>query len=382
MRLLLISQDFPPDIGGTQTYAYELARRLAGRCEDFAVIAPALPGAEAVDATLPCEVVRVPTTHNGFGFEVWKHVLKMTRRRGFEAALHVQWSSAPSTIFAARPLGGPRHIFVAAHGRELLLDPLVGKRVLRALYHRARAYVMRHADALFPVSAYTRRLLLERGVPPDRITVIHNGADPDQFYPADAQDLRDELGLDHQKVILTVSRLVQRKGIDTVLRALPQVAHHIPDVRYLIGGNGPDRERLEALSRDLKLTDRVHFVGAIPHEDLHRYYNACDVFVMPSREDRPYVEGFGIAFLEANACGKPVVGARTGGIPDAVRHGETGLLVEPDDEAGLADALLRLLCDPPLATRLGRNGRRRVREEASWQHVAQQLYDAMARRMK
>ncbi len=382
MRLLLISQDFPPDVGGTQTYAYELARRLADRCEDFAVIAPDLPGAEAVDATLPCEVVRVPATHNGFGFEVWKPVLKLTRRRGFEAALHVQWSSAPSTIFAAKPLGGLRHIFVAAHGRELLIDPLVGKRVLRALYHRARAYVMRKADALFPVSEYTRQLLLERGVPPERITVINNGADPDHFHPTDAQDLRDELGLNGHKVVLTVSRLVHRKGIDTVLRALPQVARRIPDVQYLVGGHGPDRERLESLTHDLNLSDRVRFVGAIPHKDLHRYYNACDVFVMPSREERPYVEGFGIAFLEANACGKPVVGARTGGIPDAVRHGETGLLVEPDDESGLADALTQLLCDPPLATRLGRNGRRRVREEATWQHVAQQLYDAMTERMK
>ena len=377
MRLLLISQDFPPDVGGTQTYAYELARCLADRCDDFAVMAPALPGSEAVDATLPCEVVRVPASHNGFGFEVWKHVVKMNRQRSFDAAFHVQWSSAPSVIFAARPLGGPRHIFVAAHGRELLLDPLVGKPVRRALYHRARNYVMHHADRLFPVSRYTRHLLEERGVPRERITVVHNGTDPAHFHPMDVQDLRDELGLDHQKVVLTVSRLVQRKGIDTVLRALPELARRVPDVRYLIGGDGPDRERLEALTRSLYLTDRVRFVGPIGRDDLHRYYNACDVFVMPSREDRPFVEGFGIAFLEANACGKPVVGARSGGIPDAVRHGETGLLVEPDDEAALADALHRLLCDTPLAARLGRNGRRRIREEASWHHVADQIYEAI-----
>ncbi len=380
MRLLLITQDFPPDIGGVQTYAYELARRLAYRCEALAVIAPALPGDDAVDARLPCEVIRVPSSPNLFGFKVGPLILRMARQRGFDVAFHVQWSSAPMSLLV-RPVGGPRFIFVAAHGRELLLEPLAHRRVLHALYKRTRVFVMRRADGFFPVSHYTSRLLQEHGVPPERITVIHNGTDPASFHPMDAQDLRDELGLDHQKVVLTISRLVPRKGIDTVLRALPQVARHIPDVRYLIGGKGPDRDRLEALTDELHLSDRVHFLGSLPNEDLHRYYNACDVFVMPSREDRPYVEGFGIAFLEANACGKPVVGARSGGIPEAVRDGETGLLVEPDDEADLAATLLQLLCNPDLAAQLGANGQSRVLREASWDHVADQLYEAIARHL-
>ena len=381
MRLLLISQDFPPDVGGVQTYAYELARRLTDRCEEVVVIAPALPGAEAVDATLPCEVVRVRASSSNFGIKVGPSILRLARQRGFEVAFHVQWSSALASVLV-RPLGGPRLIFLAAHGRELLLEPLAHRRVLQTLYNRTRAFIIRHADGFFPVSHYTSRLLREYGVPPERISVLHNGTDPAHFHPMDAQDLRDELGLDHQKVVLTISRLVPSKGIDTVLRALPQVARHIPDVRYLIGGSGPDRDRLEALTRTLHLNDRVHFLGPISHEDLRRYYNACDVFVMPSREDRPYVEGFGIAFLEANACGKPVVGARSGGIPDAIRDGETGLLVEPDDEADLASTLLRLLCNPELATQLGTNGQRRVLREASWKHVADQLYETLAARLE
>lgn len=380
MRLLLITQDFPPHVGGVQTYAYELARRLTKRCEEVVVIAPAHPDAEVVDAALPCEVVRLPASANTFGFKVGPHILSMARRRGIEVAFHVQWSTAPASLLV-RPLGGPRLNFVAAHGRELLLEPIAHRRVLHALYNRTRAFVLRRADGFFPVSHYTGQLLRERGVPPERITVIHNGADPASFHPVDAQDLRDELGLDHQKVVLTISRLVPRKGIDTVLRALPQVARQTPDVRYLIGGSGPDRDRLEALTHELHLDDRVRFLGAIPPDELSRYYNACDVFVMPSREDRPYVEGFGIAFLEANACGKPVVGARAGGIPDAVRDGETGLLVEPDDETDLASALVRLLHDAPLAARLGRNGQQRVRDEASWEHVADQLYEAIARHL-
>ena len=360
MRLLLISQDFPPDVGGVQTYAYELARRLADRCEEVVVIAPALPGAEAVDATLPCEVVRVRASSSNFGIKVGPAILRLARQRGFEVAFHVQWSSALASVLV-RPLGGPRLIFLAAHGRELLLEPLAHRPVLQRLYNRTRAFIIRHADGFFPVSHYTSRLLGEYGVPPERISVLHNGTDPAHFHPMDAQDLRDELGLDHQKVVLTISRLVPRKGIDTVLRALPQVARHIPDVRYLIGGSGPDRDRLEALTRTLHLNDRVHFLGPISHEDLRRYYNACDVFVMPSREDRPYVEGFGIAFLEANACGKPVVGARSGGIPDAIRDGETGLLVPPGDVEALADGLVELARDGERRERMGAAGRERVR---------------------
>ncbi|MCG8379813.1 MAG: glycosyltransferase family 4 protein, partial [Proteobacteria bacterium] len=256
MRLLLISQDFPPDVGGVQTYAYELARRLPDRCEDFAVIAPARPSDEAVDATLPCEVVRVPASANSFGFKVGPIMLKMARQRRFEVGFHVLWPTTPAAVLL-RPFGGLRLNFVAAHGRELLLEPIPHRRVLHGLYNRSRAFAMHHADRLFPVSHFTRRLLRECGVPDERITVIHNGTDPAHFRPMDVQDLRDELGLDHQRVVLTVSRLVPRKGIDTVLRALPEVARHIPDVRYLIGGTGPDRDRLETLTRDLRLDEHV-----------------------------------------------------------------------------------------------------------------------------
>jgi phosphatidylinositol alpha-1,6-mannosyltransferase len=281
----------------------------------------------------------------------------------------------------ARPFGGPRRLFVAAHGRELLLEPMAGLPVLGRLYNGIRTHVLQAADGLFPVSHFTAGLLLNFDLPAERITVVHNGTDPAYFHPMNTQASRDDLGLDHGKIILTISRLVRRKGIDTVLRALARIAPDHPDVHYLIGGSGPDRDRLETLTRSLNLTDQVHFLGALPREALRHYYNACDVFVMPSREDRPYVEGFGIAFLEANACGKPVIGARSGGIPDAVLDGKTGLLVEPDDEAALADALLRLLTDASLAAWLGQNGRRRVETEASWDHVADQLYQAIARRI-
>lgn len=377
MRLLLITQDFPPDVGGTQTYAYELARRLAGRCADFAVVAPQRPGDTAVDATLPFEVVRVRASYDALSIKALGPVLRLARQRGFDTAYHVQWPTAIATLLA-RPLGGPKRIFVAAHGRELLLEPLAHVPFLNTLYNGLRSTVLRCVDGLFPVSHYTGNLLKARSVRPERIRVLNNGTDPARFHPMDATALREDLGLTGRKVLLTISRLVPRKGIDTALHALQRILETVPEAFYLIGGDGPDQERLVSLAQHLGVADRVRFLGRIPYDDLRRYYNVGDVFVMPSRQDEPYVEGFGLVFLEANACGKPVVGARSGGIPDAVQDGKTGLLVAPDDVAGLADALIRLFTDTDFATALGRNGREHVLKEANWDRVADRLYNWLA----
>ena len=375
MRLLFLTQDFPPDVGGTQTYAFELARRLARRCEAFTVIAPRAPGHAEADRALPFEVVRVRASYDTLSVKALGPVLGRTRRP-FDAAFHVQWPTALATL-PARRLGRLRRIFVAAHGRELLFNPLPAP--LGAPYERLRRSVLTRADRLFPVSRYTGSLLEASGVPPERVSVLPNGADPDRFSPGDAPALRERLGVADRRVVLSVSRLVPRKGLDTVIRALPRVAEAVPEVVYLIGGAGPDRPRLEALIRETGVADRVRFLGKIPEAELPDHFRACDVFVMPSRLAPPQVEGFGLVFLEANACGKPVIGARTGGIPDAIAEGETGLLVAPDDVAGLADAMTRVLADPALAHRLGERGRTRVLEGFTWNHVADRLYEAMMR---
>ncbi|GIV61043.1 MAG: glycoside hydrolase [Rhodothermaceae bacterium] len=376
MRLLLLTQDFPPDTGGTQTYALELARRLAPRCDDFAVLAPHIAGCEATDARLPFPVIRVRAGYDSFAVKALGALLHHTRHRPADATLHVQWATAGAGL-AARRLGHLRRVYVAAHGRELLFNPL--PRPFGGLYDQLRRAILRRADHLFPVSRYTGGLLAAAGVRPERWTVVPNGTDPDRFVPLEATPLRTRLGLEHRPTLLTVCRLVPRKGVDTVLQALPQVVEAVPEVVYLIGGDGPDRPRLEGLARDLGVTDHVRFCGRIPDDDLPLLYNACDVFVMPSRLDPPHVEGFGLVFLEAGACGKPVVGARTGGIPDAVADGETGLLVPPDDPPTLAAALCRLLAAPDWARHLGRQGRRRVLEAFTWDHAADRLFATLRR---
>ncbi len=379
MRLLLLTQDFPPDIGGMQTYAFELARRLAPRCEALAVLAPHRPGAEETDQCLPFPVYRIRASSNTFGAASLFPLLKLIRQERFDAAFHVQWSAAVSSVMLRRA-GLLRRVFVAAHGRELLLRPLASAPPVQALYSRIRAGVLRSADGLYPVSGYTGGLLKAAGVDPARVTVVHNGVDPDTFRPMDASALRQRLGGEGRPVVLTVCRLVQRKGIDTVLHALPRILSEVPDALYVVVGDGPDRARLEALAAERGLGAHVRFAGKVSHRQLPLYFNACDVFVMPAREEGPNVEGFGLVFLEANACGKPVIGAHSGGIPDAVRHGETGLLVPPGDAGALTESLLRLLIDPASACRLGATGRARVVREAGWDRVADCLYESMLER--
>lgn len=377
MRLLVVTQDFPPAIGGIQTYTWELVRRWADRDDHLVVVAPAQDGQVEVDTSLPALVRRIQTRPDLLPLTGASTIRSLARRMQADVAFHAQWQTVAASLFSRWTTGFPRRIVCAAHGRELLFNPASDVPVVGPAYEALRRLLLRGVDAFTPVSRYTAGLLQDLGVPASRIAVVPNGTDPNRFQPVDASDLRRNLNLEDRPVLLTVGRLVTRKGVDTTLRALPSVLETAPDAVYLIVGTGPDLERLERLAVDLGVRDHVRFAGQVPFPDLPAYYSLADAFVMPSREARPDVEGFGLVFLEAGACGTPVVGARSGGIPDAVRDGETGLLVPPSNPEMLADALMRLLTTPDLAARLGREGRRYAVQEASWDHVAGRLWEVL-----
>jgi phosphatidylinositol alpha-1,6-mannosyltransferase len=179
---------------------------------------------------------------------------------------------------------------------------------------------------------------------------------------------------------MTVARLVPRKGIDSVLRALQVLLSRFPTLTYAIVGDGPDRARLMALSDSLGVSAHVRFSSRVGH-DLVDYYNACDLFVMPAREETGDIEGFGLVFLEAGACEKPVIGARAGGVVDAIIDGVTGLLVAPDDITALAHAIDSCLSDPASARAMGHAARERILRECSWAQAADRIAQAIAARI-
>lgn len=236
------------------------------------------------------------------------------------------------------------------------------------MFGRKRRQYLQHADAVVAVSEFTRRTLIEQmGVSPERIELIVNGVDAERFCPGPKpESLLKRYGLAGKQVLLTVGRLVERKGIDTVIQAMPKILRQCPDALYLIVGIGEYQPQFEALVAQANLQDHVIFAGRVPTEELVDHYRLCDLFVMPNRELANHdTEGFGLVFLEANACGKAVIAGQAGGVVEAVRHGETGLNVDGHSVDAVAAAIIELLTDEARREAMGQCGLEVARNSSS-----------------
>jgi phosphatidyl-myo-inositol dimannoside synthase len=373
VRLVLVTQDFPPRRGGIQTWALELAKRLAERCDAFAVIAPSAPGTTVDDRALGFRVIRTGSS-NSLVAATMPALTRLALREGFTHSLHAQWSTAPAAL-ALRAAGALRHVTIAVHGRELLLTPWQRVPLAQRAYDSVRQRTLLTCDRILGNSRFTAGLVRALGVPDELVRITHCGTDPERFQATDASELRARHGLGKRPVLLTIARLVMRKAIDLVLQAFAEVRTRVPDAMYVIAGDGPDLERLRGLAA--RFGDAVRFVGPLTDAELPAWYSVGDVFVMPSRSEPPDVEGFGIVFLEASACERAVVAARVGGVPDAVAEGVSGFLITPGDERELAARLVELLLDPARRNELGRRGRERVLAEFTWDRVADRTLAAI-----
>ena len=368
MHRLLITLGFPPALGGIQNYLY--ARCLAADPDEITVLAPAVPGCRAFDQAQAFEVrrwpiwlARVPGLRRIMQFVLpLLHALTLYQQKRFDLIECGQ--ALPFGLIAwvfKRAFGVPYLVWI--YGREILKPqqyPLL-RRILRSM--------LQEATLIISISESTRQAAIQIGASPDRVQVIYPSVDTVRFRPdIDGSWVMARHGLRGEKVILTVCRLVPRKGIDTVIRAIPAILEAVPNAVYVIVGEGPDRRRLENLAQGLGVADCVHLVGSVDDQVLPAYYAACDVFVMVSRSipEAGEVEGFGIVYLEAGACGKPVVAGRSGGVAEAVQDGVTGFLVEPSDVVAVGDAVICILQDPVLATSLGAAGRHRAQQPSDW----------------
>jgi phosphatidylinositol alpha-1,6-mannosyltransferase len=275
-----------------------------------------------------------------------------------------------AAVAARRGTTGVR-IHLAAHGRELLFHPFGP--VTRIVYSNIRRRVLNAVDMIHPVSRYTAGLVEKEGVPRDRIHTVSNGTDPATFRPTDGRAVRRSMHAGSRPVLLTLCRLVRRKGVDIVIRAMPDILTDHPETLLLVAGEGPERRVLERLAHHEGVADSVRFLGAVPYAALPEYLSAADVFVLTPRHVPPDVEGFGLVYLEAGACERPVIGTRTGGIGDAVRDGVTGLLVPPENARAVAGAVHLLLSDPSVAREFGRAGRSHALDHANWERVVSTL---------
>ena len=351
LRVLVLTPDFPPAVGGIQSYVYQLCAHLPDA--ELVVVAPDHAGARVFDARQRFRVVRTASRGKlgrlSFGV-FWAAAVGVGLTGRFDVIVCGHFLAGLPALALRRLRGVP--VVVMAHSQEV-----------RARQRRELARtVFQRADRAIANSEFTRGVLMEVGVPPDRIRKVNPPVHlPNGDGMGDPQEARRRFGLGGGPLLLTVSRLAERyKGHDTTIRALPLVRSKVPGVQHVLVGEGPLQGFYARLARSLGVDGVTVFLGRVEGADLAALYSTCDVFVMLSRESRIAggAEGFGIAFLEAGLMGKPVVGGRSGGIPDAVQDEVTGLLVDPTDIQGVADALMRLLTNPDIARRLGENGRR------------------------
>ncbi len=388
-RTLIVTNDFPPRRGGIQSCVHELALRLDP--DRLTVYAPKWEGDAAFDAVQPFEVVRHPTSLMIGGPSVRRRAAGLARSRQAEAVSF--GASAPLGLITPvlRAAGVERAIAIT-HGHEAGWAALpVARQALRQIGERTDVmtylgeyFRVRVAGALTPQAAA-------------RMARLHPGVDAGTFRPDPEarQAVRDRYGLAGRPVVVCVSRLVARKGQDTLLRAWPAVLRQVPGAALLVVGGGSYAKTLHQLAGRLGLSytvrnagqgprpgDReappspsVCFTGPVPQDELPRHYAAGDVFAMPCRTRRGGldVEGLGIVYLEASAAGLPVVGGDSGGAPDAILEGETGYVVGGRDVTALAQRLTALLQDPASARAMGEKGRAWVERDWNWNLTAARL---------
>jgi phosphatidylinositol alpha-1,6-mannosyltransferase len=379
-RVLVLTDRYVPDVGGSITWFHNVYTRYpAGTVW---VLTQKYRGADAVDAAHPgVATVRVRLARYRFlkPESLWLYTKMfltaawLVLRHGIRV-VHAG-KNLPEGLVACwlrRCLGVPYVVY--AHGEDIAVcneNPRLA---------RQQEGVFRNAAAVIANSRYTSELVRAQGVAPERIVSISPGVEPARFTPGPASpDLRRRLGLDGKTVLLTVGRLQRRKGHDKVIEALPVILKSVPDLVYLIAGDGEELAALRQLADDRGVSHVVRFLGRVEDADLPALYRLCDVFVMANRTmPGGDLEGFGIVFLEASACGKPVIGGRSGGTADSVREGVTGLLVDGASTEEIADAVVTLAGDAARRERMGREGRRLVVTEYDWDIITHRTQRVLA----
>ena len=364
-RILCVTNDFGPRAGGIETFVMGLIERLP--------FGSVIVYTSAQEDSAPYDLKWLKE----FGVEVVRDkskILLPTPGVAYCVNALVRERKITTVFFgAAAPLGllskglrraGVKEIVALTHGHEVWWSKVWP-------FTMAMKSISRHVNHLTYLGEFTRSAIASSVTKEaaQSMVKIAPGIDTDHFSPVNASQLREELGLTHKKVIVSVGRLVHRKGQDVLIEAMPAIIEEVPEAHVLMIGEGPYRSYLENRVKTLGLQERVTFIGRIQYADLPQYICAGDLFVMPSRSRLAglEVEGLGIVYLEASACGLPVIAGNSGGAPDAVLEGETGLVVDGTQKTDVAAAVVQLLLDPDRSKAMGIAGRQWIIREWRWE---------------
>ena len=364
-KILCITNDFGPRAGGIETFVIGLIERLPH--------GTVIVYTSAQENSAPYDLKWL----QNFGVEVVRDkskILLPTPGVAYCVNALVRERKITTVFFgAAAPLGllskglrraGVKEIVALTHGHEVWWSKVFP-------FTLAMKSISRQVNNLTYLGEFTRNAISKSvtKVAAQSMVKIAPGIDTDHFSPQDARDLRNELGLTEKKVIVSVGRLVHRKGQDVLIEAMPAIIKDVPEAHILMIGEGPYRSYLENRVKALGIQERVTFIGRIQYADLPRYICVGDLFVMPSRSRLAglEVEGLGIVYLEASACGLPVIAGDSGGAPDAVLEGQTGLVVDGTSKSEVAAAVVELLLDPDRSRAMGVRGRQWIIQEWRWE---------------
>lgn len=385
---LVISETYLPLRGGHIVWLHELCRRLRG-----SRVLTVKDGENALNDVIEgVTIKRIATKRHWYlkpeslmiYIDFFRNVQSMVPRERMPVI--IAGRVLPDGFIATRTAKRHEGISVVfAHGEEVnrwsLAAPFPkGNRLLVWVKRMITWSVYRRADLIIANSCFTYGLLIDNGIKEENIVVAYPGTDPERFKPTVRDDaLIARYGLNGRQVLLSVGRLTPRKGQDMTLRALPNVLKHFPDLVYVIAGTGEYECKLRELARELGVDSSVRFVGNVASENLAGLYNLADIFIMANRtlKDSRDIEGFGIVYLEAGACGIPVIAGNTGGTTEAVCDNETGLIVDGDNPEQIAQAINRILGDTALRRRLGEQGRKRVCAKFTWEKSVDRIRTAI-----
>lgn len=371
--ILLVTNDFGPRAGGIETFVIGLLERVPRG--EVLVYTSTQENSENFDQLLrekyEVQIIRdrakilLPTPR------VVRNLRKVIRQRNLETI----WFGAAAPLgFSARWLrkAGATHIVALTHGHEVWWSKIWP-------FSWAMKEIARSVDIATYLGEFTRSAIAPRFSDPRKLIKIAPGIDTEHFKPRNVENLRKSLGLDNRPTIVCVGRLVHRKGQDRLVEAMPAILKRFPDAALVFVGEGPHRAHLEKLVKVKKVEKFVQFIGRIQYINLPEYIAIGDVFAMPSRS-RFFgleVEGLGIVYLEASACGLPVIGGDSGGAPDAVKHGETGFVVDGNDVDAITHRIIQLLADKKLRDEMGSAGRQWAIQEWSWERWSQAFNNAL-----
>ncbi|KQX53731.1 MULTISPECIES: glycosyltransferase family 4 protein [unclassified Streptomyces] len=378
-KTLIVTNDFPPRPGGIQAFLHNMALRLdPDRIVVYASTwkrsREGIEATAAFDAEQPFTVVRDRTTMLLPTPRVTARATALLREHGCESV----WFGAAAPLGLMAPAlrrAGARRLVATTHGHEAGWAQLpAARQLLRRIGEGT--------DTITYLGEYTRSRIAGAltHAAAGRMVQLPPGVDEKTFHPGSGGDeVRARLGLSDRPVVVCVSRLVPRKGQDTLITALPAILRRVPDAVLLIVGGGPYEKDLRRLAAETGVAGSVRFTGAVPWSELPAHYGAGDVFAMPCRTRRGGldVEGLGIVYLEASATGLPVVAGDSGGAPDAVLDGETGWVVRGESAEDTADRVTTLLLDPELRARMGERGRVWVEEKWRWDLLAERLRELL-----